>query len=105
MAASRVSFAGAFIAVTLAATPIHAQQKNKSADATRPAHGDWPSFNRDLASTRFSPLARINTKNVARLKRAWSYKTGKLRNAGSITGGSEVTPIVVGGVMYLTTSE
>src|SRR5258708_1897195 len=105
MAASRVSFVGAFIALTLAAMATHAQQKNKSAEAMRPAPGDWPSFNRDLASTRFSPLTQINTRNVARLKPAWSYKTGKLRNAVSITGGSEVTPIVVGGVMYLTTSE
>jgi glucose dehydrogenase len=105
MAASRVSFAGAFIAVTLVATAVHAQPKGRSADTMRPAPGDWPSFNRDLASTRFSPLMQINTNNVALLKPAWSYKTGKLRNAGSITGGSEVTPIVVGGVMYLTTSE
>ncbi len=26
---------------------------------------DWPMYNRDLASTRFSPLTQINTTNVS----------------------------------------
>ena len=30
---------------------------------------DWPMYNRDLAGTRYSPLAQINTKNVAKLTR------------------------------------
>lgn len=59
-------------------------------------------FNRDLAGTRFSPLTQINTKNVARLKPAWSLKLGKHPSSGSITGGFESTPIVVAGVMYIT---
>jgi quinoprotein glucose dehydrogenase len=64
--------------------------------------GDWPMFNRDLAATRYSPLTQINTRNVAKLTRAWSYKLNRHPNSGSITGGSEFTPIVVAGVMYLT---
>jgi quinoprotein glucose dehydrogenase len=64
--------------------------------------GDWPTFNRDLAATRYSPLTQINAKNVARLTRAWSYKLNRHPSSGSITGGSEFTPIVVAGVMYLT---
>jgi glucose dehydrogenase len=66
---------------------------------------DWPMFNRDLAATRYSPLNQINVQNVSRLKEAWTYKLGAYKNAGSITGGSEITPIVVNGVMYLTTTE
>jgi quinoprotein glucose dehydrogenase len=62
-------------------------------------------FNRDLAGTRYSPLTQINVKNAGRLTQAWSYKTGRPKNAGSITGGLEVTPIVVGGVMYLTSAK
>jgi len=61
-------------------------------------------YNRDLAGTRHSPLTQINTNNVARLTRAWSYKIGQDRTAGSLSGGSEFTPIVVNGVMYLATS-
>lgn len=62
---------------------------------------DWPMFSRDLAGTRYSPLTQINTKNVGKLTKAWSYS---LRATGPGPGGgaSEVTPIVVNGVMYLT---
>ncbi len=63
---------------------------------------DWPMFNRDLAGTRFSPLTQINTSNVATLTRAWSYElqpTGfRFATAG---GSSELVPIVVNGVMYI----
>ncbi|HEY1241788.1 MAG TPA: hypothetical protein VGF16_14590, partial [Bryobacteraceae bacterium] len=62
---------------------------------------DWPMFNRDLGGTRYSPLTQINTRNVARLKRAWSYHLGFDSSAAGITGGSEFTPLVVNGVMYL----
>ena len=31
---------------------------------------EWPMVNRDLASTRYSPLSQINRRNVARLTRA-----------------------------------
>jgi quinoprotein glucose dehydrogenase len=66
--------------------------------------GEWPMYNRDLAGTRYSPLRQINTTNVSQLKQAWSYKLGAHPSAGSITGGSEYTPIVVGGRMYVTTN-
>jgi glucose dehydrogenase len=62
---------------------------------------DWPMYNRDLAGTRYSPLAQITPRNVARLTRAWSYRLGLDASASGVTGGSEFTPIVVNGVMYL----
>ena len=58
------------------------------------AQNDWPMFGHDPAATRFSPLKQINTGNIARLQRAWTFHTGK--------PGSEGIPIVVGGVMYVT---
>ena len=64
---------------------------------------DWPMYNRDLAGTRFSPLNQINTRNVGRLTRAWTYKVGKVKAEG-ITGGTELTPIVVNGMMYIATN-
>ncbi len=76
---------------------LHAQ-----ADRTAGANGDWPTYNRDLAGTRYSPLARINTGNVARLVPAWSYRLDRTSAALSLTGGSELTPLVVDGVMYVT---
>jgi glucose dehydrogenase len=66
--------------------------------------GEWPMYNRDLAGTRHSPLRQITTANVSQLQEAWSYKVGAHPSAGSITGGSELTPIIVGGRMYVTTA-
>jgi quinoprotein glucose dehydrogenase len=50
-------------------------------------------YGHDPGATRFSPLRQINASNVVRLRRAWTFHTGK--------PGSEGIPIVVGGVMYL----
>ena len=33
---------------------------------------EWPTYNHDLAATRYSPLTQINTDNVAKLTRTWS---------------------------------
>ena len=54
--------------------------------------GDWPSHNRDLHSTRYSPLTEINASNVDTLTLKWSFDQPGL---------SEQTPIVVDGVMYV----
>lgn len=65
--------------------------------------GDWPTYNHDLAGTRHSSLRQITPRNVAGLRQVWSYKLGPHPTAGSISGGSELTPLVVGGLMYVTT--
>ena len=70
-----------------------------------PSAAEWPMFNRDLAGTRYSPLTQINTRNVAQLTRAWSYHLGFDSSAAGITGGSEFTPLVVQGVLYLGTAK
>ncbi len=53
--------------------------------------GDWRTINRDLASTRYSPLDQINRDNVSRLAVAWSYP---MRSFGT------TVPLVVDSVMY-----
>ena len=82
------------IIIVLAASVMAQSVKTPSAD--------WPMFNRDLAGTRYSPLAQITTRNVATLKQAWSYRLqpGNFRFA-TASGMSELTPIVVNGVMYI----
>jgi quinoprotein glucose dehydrogenase len=55
--------------------------------------GDWPSVGGDDGARRFSPLTGITVRNVASLQRAWTFDTGALD--------LQVTPLVVGGVMYL----
>jgi len=67
--------------------------------------GDWPLYNRDYAGTRYSRLMQINVDNVAGLEEVWRYKLGEHPTAGSISGGSELTPIVVDGRLYLTTPD
>jgi quinoprotein glucose dehydrogenase len=55
----------------------------------------------DPGCTRYSELDQINCGNVARLRPAWTYHTGELRGRTGKT--IECTPIVVDGVMYVTT--
>ena len=55
---------------------------------------DWPVFGNDPGAMRYSPLTQINAENVSRLRRAWTFHSG--------SPGSETTPVVVDGVMYLT---
>jgi len=62
---------------------------------------DWPTYGHDAGGMRFSPLAEINATNVGRLKVAWVYH---MRPAGAARFlPSETTPLVVDGVMYLST--
>ena len=66
---------------------------------------DWPTYNRDLAGTRYSSLTQINAANVGDLREAWSYRFH--HDDRIVTGPDptdvfqQVTPIVVDGVMYL----
>jgi glucose dehydrogenase len=62
---------------------------------------DWPSYGHDPGGMRFSPLRQINSGNVSKLVRAWTYD---ISEQSSRKRPGEATPLVVGGVMYLTTS-
>ena len=85
------------------------------------AQTDWPTYGNDLAGTRYSPLKQIDTKNVTKLVRAWTYhmnpggtapaaappEAGGRGRGGRGGGGGRnwsTTPLVVNGVMYLTTA-
>jgi quinohemoprotein ethanol dehydrogenase len=54
---------------------------------------NWIAGGRDQDGTYYSPLTRINDKNIGELGFAWQYDLGTHR-------GQEATPIVVDGVMY-----
>ncbi len=58
------------------------------------AQNDWASYGQDQGATRFSKLNQINTSNVTKLKRAWTFHT-------DVNAANEATPIVVDSVMYL----
>lgn len=56
--------------------------------------GDWPRFGRDPGAQRFSPLTQITRENVSTLQQAWTFDTG--------ARDLQVTPTVIGGLMYVT---
>ena len=71
-------------------------------DAAAEADGGWPLYRGDPAGTGYSPLAQVDTGNVAGLAQAWTYAL-HAETADEAGGGprSQATPIVVDGVMYL----
>ena len=95
-----------------------------TASAQSVAPGDWPHFNRDAGSSRYSPLDQITTASVGQLRPAWTYTPartdepagGRGAGGGAAGGrggagrggrgggggvGGQVVPVVVGGVMYV----
>jgi quinoprotein glucose dehydrogenase len=67
------------------------------------APGDWPAYGRDRGGERFSPLSGIDRGNVQRLAVAWEYSTGEAAIPFNRERSFEATPLVVAGVMYLST--
>ncbi|HAH63960.1 MAG TPA: quinonprotein alcohol dehydrogenase, partial [Rhizobiales bacterium] len=75
------------------ATPVTQDQLNAAA-------GDESNFlqtNGNYDQTRYFPGKQINTSNVGKLHPAWIFQT-------EVKESQETTPIVVNGVMYVTTS-
>jgi alcohol dehydrogenase (cytochrome c) len=58
---------------------------------------DWPTYHGQLSGNRHSELKQINRTNIARLTPAW---LSPIANAKRLEG----TPIVVAGIMYVTTA-
>src|SRR2546429_6800649 len=74
------------------------------------AQTDWPAYGHDPGGLQYSPLKQIDTRNVGKLQIAWSYDTrpeatpaseGVPAKAAPRNRPSQATPLVVGGVMYL----
>lgn len=65
---------------------------------------DWRGVGNDPGCMRYSALDRVNVENVEMLEQVWTYHTGELDDQGR--GNTiECTPIVIDGVMYLTTGD
>jgi alcohol dehydrogenase (cytochrome c) len=60
-----------------------------------PGPGDWATYNGDVSGNRHSPLTRITPANVPTLRPTWTFAVPGARNL-------RTTPLVVGGVMYVT---
>ena len=92
----RMLSGGLVAGLTILAASAQAQARSGKWTLNAP-EGEWWMTGRDYSLQRFSPLAQINTSNVANLKAAWTFSTGTLR-------GHEGNPLVVGNVMYVHTS-
>lgn len=71
-----------------------------AAPAANPAR-EWHYYGQDPGGARYAALDQINTGNVDKLERAWTYRTGDI--GPGHTHYAECTPLVVEGVMYVIT--
>jgi quinoprotein glucose dehydrogenase len=110
--------------ILVAAMAAALAQSNKTGGSSK----EWPTYGHDPGGMRFSPLTEINAANVDRLKVAWVYHmrpegfVAPARGSGGAYGEtpdgnagrgrgrggsgflpSETTPLVIDGVMYLST--
>jgi alcohol dehydrogenase (cytochrome c) len=93
-------FAATFVIATAAGQELPSVLKNyKPVTAQRllkPEDGDWLMIRRTYDGWGYSPLEKINTGTVAKLKPVWMIETGESRV-------HEAAPIVNNGVMFVTT--
>ena len=79
-------------------TPAHPALHVSSEDLlAQPVGGNWTSYNGDYTGRRYSSLRQINKSNVAQLRAAWVFHPGNSQRL-------EATPVVVRGVMYVTSA-
>ena len=96
---------GAATAIGLALTAVGLSACDKPPAAVDQARleaadkepGNWMSHGRTWSEQRYSPLEKVNTGNVKDLGLAWQFQLSTNR-------GVEVTPVVVDGVMYVTSA-
>jgi quinoprotein glucose dehydrogenase len=61
------------------------------------SHREWQTYHGDYGGSHYSELDQINRTNVKRLQPVWTWRTGDVGTT------IECNPIVVGGVMFVTT--
>jgi len=97
----------ALVLVSCAGLPLNAQENKPSASSPphvgseellkNPPGENWLSYNGDYTGRRFSSLSEINRSNVAQMRAAWVFHPGNTQRL-------EATPVVIGGVMYVTSA-
>ena len=97
-----------FLVSILILTPLAAQTGKGGAISTQidvqpsqlisaPVSANWLSYNGDYTGRRYSALREINPGNVAQLRAQWVFHAP---NSDRL----EVTPVVVGGIMFVTSA-
>jgi len=100
---------------SVGAGALYAQARQGTATAVTPdtyaASKEWPTYGHDSGGMRFSPLTQITPANVTSLEVAWVYHLKPEGMAAPPAGGgrggasgfraAEVTPLVINGLMYI----
>lgn len=90
-----VLFSALIALVATMATPAARQP------VARDVPDEWRHYHRDLASTRYSPLADITAENVGSLTEAWRWSSSSIQMPTEFK--NESTPIFVNRTLYFTT--
>ena len=68
----------------------------QQSEADQQPDGDWRTYGRTQFGQCYSPLKQITPANAGKLQLAWTFDTG--------VNGLQVTPLVVNGIMYVTSA-
>ena len=93
----QVSFIGLIGALTLISIAPH------QLAAQNDLAGQWPQYRGNFSGTGYSELSAISPENIGELEIAWSFSLRSRDQTEDLNPNSQVTPIVVNGVMYLPT--
>jgi len=94
---------------------LYAQSKPAPAKPAAPenyaASKEWPTYGHDSGGMRHSPLVEISPANVRQLEIAWTYHLkpedwvspagGRGRGNATSLQGSQATPLIINGIMYI----
>ncbi len=92
--------ANPFVAKDVKGETLYGNMGTVTQDMMNRAGSDANNFlhtNGNYAQTRYYPASQINTSNVKNLRPAWIFQT-------EVVESQETTPLVIDGVMYITTS-
>ena len=92
--------ANPFVAKEVKGETLYGNMGTVTQDMMNRAGSDANNFlhtNGNYAQTRYYPASQINTSNVKNLRPAWIFQT-------EVVESQETTPLVIDGVMYITTS-
>src|SRR5579884_4214948 len=99
---TKKSLVWSIVAATVIAAPILARQGAQRTTCCAPAINDMPVNGGNLGNQRYSSLDKINRQNIQNLGAAWRIDVSAVAPATKDIG-SETTPVVVNGIIYLNT--
>ena len=108
MPSSQLRLGSLALALALLVTVSGCQATSPRTAAPEPPDSEWPTYGGTYASARYSPLAQITRDNVRQLRVAWRWRSPDHdimeRTPGLETFVNEATPLMIRGVLYVSTS-